>query len=49
VTKTVTVGIGVGTGFTGVKESRGSAFGALTTTETTPRVPKLAKYLTVAL
>jgi hypothetical protein len=45
----VTVGIGVGVGFAGISASRGSALGALTTTETTPMLPKLAKYLTVAL
>ena len=48
VTNIVTVGIGVGTGLTGANASRGSALGALTTTETTPNEPKFAKYLTVA-
>jgi hypothetical protein len=49
VTKTVMVGIGVGTGFGGMRESRGSISGAERTTLTTPIDEKLAKNRTSAV
>ena len=49
VTKMVTVGIGVGSGFTGTSASPGFKVGAPRTTATTPSVEKFVYKSTVAL
>jgi len=49
VTKMVTVGIGVGSGFTGTSASPGFIVGAPRTTATTPRVEKFVYRSTVAI
>ena len=49
VTKTVTVGTGVGIGFTGINESRGTASGPLSTTLTNEMAEKFAKNRTTAV